>query len=346
MEVGTESMDPPIFVIGRQHCGNTLLVRLLGNCSTVLAQTNENVFFEHRTLIDREADARQRAERVLPLMNIAEESLKDAVRASLHAFVERAGEEDADAVALYTHGMNVLARLAGKRRWVQKATSYIFYARELLTAMPSAQAVYLERNPWDLAASSKLRGDPNTTLGASAAWRTGFRLSRALATSFPERMFLLRYEQLVNDPERALGELFAKLGLAFEADVLDVPHVNEAGGRTHKGTQDYGAVDGTRGLTRSRLYYYPDVLTPLEIITVDCIAARGAARADLEATYPELKHRIRAAPWYRRVAFAVALPWLVLRFGVRYLARGHGGSLRHLCARTWRRIRLLGTRRA
>ena len=120
-----KSESAPVFVIGRQHSGNTMLALILGGTPTAISLVGEGDFFEYWPQLD-ELKSEDRAKRVAELIrkSASPRLTLQVYRDLLSALLRK---EDAPAITLYLTGMNYLASRQGKSRWGQKATSYIFY---------------------------------------------------------------------------------------------------------------------------------------------------------------------------------------------------------------------------
>jgi hypothetical protein len=275
----------PIFVLGRQHSGNTMLVAVFDNVSGVMGMKGEGTFFEHW----RELECIRVEERVRRLVDILAHSdaphLSAQARRDLQSALLdycRQGRDGADLSArtLYVRGMEYLTARRGKQRWAQKATSYIFYVDSVLQALPQAKLIYLLRNPLDLAASLKQRSYRNGLLRMVYAWNKGVRRAERFENCYPDNFRLVRYEDLVSSPEAAARKIFAFCGLEFRAEYLQVPHVNPA-------EAPYRLESRATGLDRSRAFRYRQILRPAEESAVQL----GIDQALLARHYPELAAR-------------------------------------------------------
>jgi hypothetical protein len=276
----------PIFVLGRQHSGNTMLTTLLGRVPGNLGVRAEGGFFE----VQRRLDALPAEERAA---KTARRIRDDGVRAFLRSpespedmdiwegitpVMTAAALRGASATELYVLGMQEVMERLGKRRWVQKATSYIFLADDILRTFPRATLIFLARNPLDLAASTaKRNGTSRHTLRLALGWNRGVKRALRLRAERPESFLLLRYEDLVTDPESVIQETCAFCDLPYDASYLDIPHVN-------KSDSPYNRSSERRGLSASRVFYYRDLLSPTEEAAVR-LATDDALLRDL---YPEL----------------------------------------------------------
>lgn len=325
----TQSSAQPVavFVSGRQHSGNTLVTLLLGRMDGCFAIEEEGIFFEHRPLLDRQADVVARGRWIAGHLKLADAQL--AERGVEHLAAWSAGHRDADGLAQYREVMRFLTERAGKRFWAQKGTSYIFYGGEILRDMGEARLVYLVRNPYDVCASKRRRGKWEERLvGWSVSWNKGLRLALGLSEAHPGRVLLLRYEDLARDPEGAARRLCDFVGVPFRADYLDVPHINPSENK-------YRVVAGARGINRSRLFYFREHLPPREIAALDMLIDREL----LARFYPELPHRPGDAPLTSKLAALGLIAKGPAHYGidkVRFSLR-HGGPL---AARTLQRLRV------
>lgn len=263
----------PLYVIGRQHSGNTMLATLLGQHPDVYSFTGEGAFFEHRGSIRKQSD---------PLPAVVQEvgggedpSLSVTRRDELLQTLRKKKTPGESVVELYAHGKRLVAQAEGAYRWVQKATSYVFYVNDILQSLPSSRLIFLLRNPLDLGASLKKRASWSRVLRMAWGWNRGVRLAHRWSDE--ERVQLVRYEDLVRQPESCLREVCSFAGLTFDKALLKVPHVNRS-------ETPYNRDSPATGLDDSRVYYYRDVLTPEEEAVV-----RAWVNTDrLQSAYPDL----------------------------------------------------------
>jgi len=298
-----------------------MLATMLGGHEEVFAFTGEGTFFErYTTATDGTEDTEWIADEVVLG---ADPALSEEVRQHVldHLTSETAS---LSTVERYKAGKMVVAQMNGATRWVQKATSYIFHVDTILRSIPEAQVIFLIRNPLDLAASLKRRGEWRRMMRMIWGWNRGI----AVAESWRDdpRFLNVRYEDLVDEPEPVLREICQSADLSFEETLLDVPHVNRS-------ETPYNTESSTTGLDDSRVYYYRDVLTPEEEAVV-----WAWTNADLLASaYPDLPEP-REYGATRRIGLTVqAVGGLV-----QTLAADHASTLvqnpRHVLDRIRRRI--------
>jgi hypothetical protein len=247
---------PPIFVVGRQHSGNTLLVSILDNHPAVLGLKNEGTFFEHQDRL-RTLSRQLTVKRIAQIIEGGTER-EDVPRQSLEEHLQRSLRRDGGTpVDLYRRGMRWFASKDEAVQWAQKATSYIFYVDSILGAIPDARLIFLARNPLDIAASLKRRGEWRRTLRMVWGWNRGTATAVQWTDTDPERVKVVRYEDLVRVPRETMQEICSFVDIEFEDDLLEIPHVNRS-------ETPYNQESDTLGINASRVHYYSEVLTPEE----------------------------------------------------------------------------------
>lgn len=103
----------------------------------------------------------------------------------------------------------------GCSRWGDKSLGAERFADTILSAYPSASMVHVLRDPRDRYASQAThRTNRRSGAGRGAAlWHWSERLARRHSRRFSDRYLVVRYEDLVMDPDRILGQIRDLLGL-------------------------------------------------------------------------------------------------------------------------------------
>lgn len=326
MESDRGNTPAPLYICGRQHSGNTVTACVFEQVPECYAVNVEGRFFEQVRSVGKIRDPQRRAARVVGLLRLDE---ADTAQRTLDGLIRwHAEHPDAGAVELYRQAMHLATLDRGKRFWVRRATSYVFYGREILHQMPEARMLYLLRNPYDVWASLKRRGAPTSRPAWVLGWNRGLQLALALQAEFPERFLIVRYEDMVARPVEVFGDIFEFAGVPFRERYLDVPHVNRSEAHQTR-------TSTTRGLVGERVYYYTGILRDHEIAAVDMVARRGK----LTEYYPDLPHR--GGRWppavrLRAVRLLLASPFVQAAHEARQLMRHDPAwRLRRLLRRLW-----------
>ncbi len=115
----------------------------------------------------------------------------------------------------------------GKRRWGEKTPLHIWHWEAIARVFPDAVFVAIVRHPGGSIASNMTRWEYGLTRAAEHFERYTRELLRMTAVQ-SRRTVLLRYEDLVLQPEPVLRDLIAWLGEAWSDGVLE-HHVVQAG---------------------------------------------------------------------------------------------------------------------
>lgn len=124
----------------------------------------------------------------------------------------------------------IYAEKEGCTSWFSKEPDLFTYIYEIALHMPNARFVYLVRDGRDVAASM-LRGGIHEyhIYGAACRWAAE---QRACLTALSDpllrnRVFMLKYEDLIAEPETCIVQLMDFLGMCFDASQLEF-YKNEA----------------------------------------------------------------------------------------------------------------------
>jgi len=254
---------PYIFITGNSRSGTTMMMRVLDNHSAAHS-INEPHFFEK---LWSPGDAENKVTRseafdlFAKLFTGQRAGFFEPVAAHVHKYrdeIERLLETCGDGCSrlqVYARFMLYETRLAGKRIPCEKTPQNVFYIEEILTFFPNARIINMIRDPRAVMLSQKrkwkrkyLGADFITTkemirlrinyhpVTIAKLWNAA--ISAVQPYKDHERVYNLRFEDLIDSPETAAAELCAFLGLEFEAEMLQVPHAgssSEADRKAEKG---------------------------------------------------------------------------------------------------------------
>lgn len=222
--------DRPIFVVGFQRSGTTLLQSLLGSHPRIAAPPEMYFLFRIARLAAYYGDLAD------------DDNLRRAVHDALHppidlltasafddeAVFERARRNPRTMRGLLDAIMQDFTERHGKARWSEKSPGQT--VRAIRKLVPEAQIVHIVRDPRDVIASSLKT--PWTGSGAyslATQWRTFTRLNVRIGLGLGSASFLqVRYEDLTRDPASTLALVFSFLGEAFDPDVIERPERRRA----------------------------------------------------------------------------------------------------------------------
>lgn len=169
---------------------------------------------------------------------------------------------------LFEAFLRIYADRRGKAIMGEKTPAHLAYADTLLEWFPGARIVHCMRDPRAIHVSELRRRAENAVgvpyrqlvrvpvlleafvlLQVTWAWAAAVGRHRRLARRHPDRYRLLRFEDLVTDPERTLADLCAFLGITFEPRMLE-QRVTSRGTLEGESGFDAGAADRWRTAIR------------------------------------------------------------------------------------------------
>ena len=249
-----------IFVTGVSRSGTTLLRETLEDTSTV-AIAQENHYLGHllegwgaRRQFARLGDPRedatiqkivdhlysggfQRASRLREISPYWRWLMRTVPREEVERRLLTTDRSDR---AVFTELLRIYADHHGKPVIGEKTPAHINYADTLLHWFPGGRIVQMVRDPrgvyvselrrrWERPASvpyRQLKAVPPlfslfVILQVTWAWARAIDRHRDLAARFPDRYRMVRFEDLVREPEGTLGGLFDFLGLPLEPKVFE-----------------------------------------------------------------------------------------------------------------------------
>jgi hypothetical protein len=220
----------PIFVVGFQRSGTTLLQALLGAHPHIAAPPETYFVLRIANLADYYGSLRddQNLRRALhdliyPPMPLFERCGFDEER-----LFDRARNRERTYAALFDTMMSDFAERNGKLRWSDKTPGQ--RAKQVLELFPNAQIIHIVRDPRDVIASSLMT--PWTKLNAAALayqWRRFTRENNSVTREAGARsVFEVRYEDLTRAPEEVLRSICDFLGEPFADEMILDPSLRGA----------------------------------------------------------------------------------------------------------------------
>jgi len=273
-----------IFIVGVSRSGTTLMRRILDKHSRIGIAT-ENHYLGHllawegtrhyfRRLGDLRDDANVHA--LVELIYSGELQRRSRLRELSPYWRWLTGKvprEDIEAYLLasdrtergiFEAFLLIYADRRGKAVMGEKTPAHLDYVETLLEWFPDGRVVHCMRDPRAIYVSELRRraeqavGFPYRQLAAAPAlmerfvllqvvwaWARAIHRHRQLVRRYPDRYRLVRFEDLVAQPEATLGDLCDFLGVEVEARMLE-QRVTSKGARVGEAGFDAGAADRWR----------------------------------------------------------------------------------------------------
>jgi hypothetical protein len=222
-------VDAPIFVVGNDRSGTTML-RLILDRSAELAIPPESMFLVDFAPIRRRgglgdpAAARRFLARVWSHPKVRRWRLPSGPP----ELPEGLDHEQAYRFCVESP-FRAYAEAQGKPRWGDKTPWYVHHVEELLAVWPEARFVVLVRDGRDVALSvGRMPWGPNNAWSAARWWAAGIRAGAEAMRRHPEQVMQVRYEDLASDPAPLAQRIAAFCGLSYQADMLAIERSQEA----------------------------------------------------------------------------------------------------------------------
>ena len=272
-----------IFVTGASRSGTTLMARVLAGGSDV-ADLRELHYLEQMVTgeefrSDHVLDAVQAETLVRRLLAGVRDGYFRPEPATILREDVAAVLSDANPAtrsAVYRAATTFAARQAGKPVALDQTPRNLFYVDEILERMPGAKIVCMVRDPRDVVLSQKGKWK-RRSLGAdiplgeairswsnyhpfvmAKMWRQA--AAKARTATLRDAVMLVRFEDLLEDPETTVRSICAHCEIVFAETMLDVARV---------GSSNREDQSSTTGIDRTRTGAWQNGLSPAEIGIVE-----------------------------------------------------------------------------
>lgn len=226
--------DGPVLVGGADRSGPGLLGELLERHRSLAVSRRTNLWTFY---LDRYGDLSEPAnlERCLDAMlSYTRITAMHPDRARLMS--EFSAGDDHSYFRLFLLLGSQYAESVGKPRWGDKSLNSERDAGRVLDAYQGAAMIHVMRDPRDRHASVVRHrgGRRGGVFGSTAVWLLSAQLAARNTDRFPGRYLVVRYEDLVDDPEQTLRQICGFIGEPFDPRMLTVDHRDSAGGQTRR----------------------------------------------------------------------------------------------------------------
>lgn len=260
----------PVFVVGAPRTGTTLMMQILNRHPRIYLY--DEIHYFERVWDDREAlgdvdDAAARPrvyDRIRGMLRHVGSHREVADLLTDEELARRADAEGGGYRGLLSAVLRAGAEHHGAAVPGDSSPQDVLYVDRILEWYPDARIIGLARDPRGFLSSYKnyhRRGvatyrERYNPLTNSMLWRSYMRALLAAARKHPDSVAVIRYEDLVDDPETHLKRLCAHIGVDFDPGMTDVSASNTSFGNER--TEVKGIVASSRDRWRTEL-------TPTEI---------------------------------------------------------------------------------
>ena len=276
-------MREPIFIVGANRSGTTLL-RLMLNAHPRIAIPEEMVYVNARIGGVRLARWRKpgwgREAYGAFVGRFIEETCRHLAGVDREALRQRLLAEGPTSLRRpYALALEAFASAHGKARWGEKTPGNLFYADVLADMFPGARFVHVVRDP--RAAVASMRRAPFFTDDVAFCamnWRKHLTRGRATLKGAvaEDARLVVRYEDLVADPEQVLRSLCAFLGERYDPAMLAF-HADSARFMKPEAASGFNAA-ATRPVSAAAVGKWRRQLARREVSLVEAVCGREMER--------------------------------------------------------------------
>jgi Sulfotransferase family len=211
------ALRAPIFVVGHARSGTTLLATMLGRHPQLAATPETHFFNEGRYALapqykhGPETVARRIATTRLRHLEFDE--------AALITLLHPAPMTDA---GVFTALLSAFLHRSGKSRVVEKTPVHIRHIDDILTCLPDARIIWIQRDGRACIASlRKVDWATHDITALSRQWTRNMGFGQMALRQHPGAILTTRYEDLTAHPETEITRILTWLGEPFSPATLD-----------------------------------------------------------------------------------------------------------------------------
>jgi hypothetical protein len=243
-----ENKERPIFVLGAERSGTTLLMAMLGHHQRISVPEVVWYYPRFRPYLHTYGDL-LRPENFLTLAEEMVFGLKTPFwgmpvnpATIVEEIIVRAPEQSF--AGIFAAMIGKFAELEGKPRWGEKTPYNLYFVKEILEDFPNAQFVFITRDGRDASADYlESSFGPTNIYTAAHAWKRAQNTVEASRSNLrSDQWFDVSYEELVRQPEAVLRHVTDFLGEDYDQRMLEF-HNGEIARRRGR-TRDHAPLGG------------------------------------------------------------------------------------------------------
>ena len=159
------------------------------------------------------------------------------------------------------------------------------FVSAFINSFPGSKAVVLIRDPRAVTASNIASGGKYPIFFLTRQWRKLAFLADYLKKEWAGEIHVLKYEDLVDDPEAEVRKLCEFVGLPFEEELLDINNYLDGDNKSWRQNTNYGYTTKQR-INGDSLDRWRQMLKRPELIEVELIARDWMEYFGYEPLYP------------------------------------------------------------
>lgn len=184
---------------------------------------------DYKAIIDEEGKVRARTPQVSKFRHMPFDFSDDERCALYQEYIVQSGRSRANNVAAFFRATFAAwkdyRRSGAETTYVGYSPIIVVDADKILNELPQAHVLHVVRNPWSGYADTKKRPVPLSLSNYLLAWVLNQYHALLFQAMFPERLHIVRIEDVMANPGQTLGPVCQKLGLDA-AGSLETPTWN------------------------------------------------------------------------------------------------------------------------
>jgi hypothetical protein len=184
---------------------------------------------DYKAIIDEEGKVRSRTPHVSKFRHIQFDMNDDERMKFFAEHVKKSGRSAANNVSAFFQATfdawKNYKKTGEQTVYVGYSPIIVVDADKILSQMPQAHFLHVVRNPWSAYADTKKRPVPLSLEHYMLGWTLNQYYALLLKEKYPDRLHIVRTEDVMADPKATLGAVCEKLGLE-KTDSLKTPSFN------------------------------------------------------------------------------------------------------------------------
>jgi hypothetical protein len=284
---------PPVFLIGSPRSGTTLLHQMFDHHPALALPYESKYIATFHANLAEFGDLHDERNREVLIQSI-EKFMRNAwlenetgewIPGLSDAAPELARKAEPSFAGVIDAIYTFFAAQNGAQRWGDKMATFTRCMPAVLQLFPDAKIVHIIRDGRDVASSIlPLSFGPNTSYVAAKKWRNFVQHGLEFADTHPGQVYTLRYEDLIDDPEKYLREICVFIDEPFSGEMLNY---HKSGTKRVPRKEIHGQLN--KPVNKERSARWKKDLTPDQIRVFEAVAGPLLKKLNYEIVNPHAR---------------------------------------------------------